>query len=793
MTGRLPHLLVAALLPLAPGCGDAWSTTLEITDQAGAPVPFPQVLAGGQTLEGDAKGRVHLRGLRSPVLAQVVADGFLAEPVPVGPDWQGQQVRVRLWSDEGGARFAMHSGGDVMLGRRFLEPTSGEPLVVTDDGGASARAVVSDLAPAFGLATLSTVNLETVVGDLSDGLAYPGKRYLLQSPPEALDALDALGVDLVGLANNHSRDWLDEGIASTLAWVDLAGLPNAGAGLDQVTAAQWPLFEVGQARIAMLAWTTLGGESVNDYLPTDEEQAPDDASTSLSPWKWEARTWGYPELGVPQADRRAGSAWFLFSDLEPSLDADQVADLWASLVGVYPELQDLLARRGHGGANGWDEETSPAQVAEAATLADVVVVQIHSGMEYAPAPSQALVDAAHQAVDAGADLVVAHHPHVLQGAEWYRGVPILWSMGNLVFDQDRFITFPSAFLRTVWEADGSLLEARLLPLYMDGYRPVPLVGQAGRSVLMQAWDRSFIDGQATRLEDGRELVVYPTARDPQASRGGMVREWGTARLLPEEPAAVEEVVQLPPAGWASLPPTGLVRRGLLDAPPPDLEVGRALIGVSHFEDQDVDGVEDDVPGWRIEEPDAALTWRDAATGRTSLQLVRGPDNTVATFVRTVGQIWMPEHRYYADEAGEVPIDGDARYSVHVVGYVQGEEDRLRVRLDLYEAGDPDPTEDPVNDLLRAVELEVPLRAGQWSEALVDLPADAFDPVDGVRPNAALVYLLLEPPARRTTIARIDSVEVVEWRPAALEPDGFGQVDLVRADGPRLLRFERLPW
>ena len=785
--------LLLASPALFSGCGGDWSTTLVVVDEHGAAVPSPVVQVGEVELVGNRDGVVHLRGLAAPVLARVQAEGHLSEPVPVGPAWAGQRLTVRLWSDADGQRFALHAGGDMMLGRRFIEPTSGEPLVVVDDGGASARAVVSDLAPAFDLADLSTVNLETVVGELSEGLAYPGKRYLLQSPPEVLDAADALGVDMVCMANNHVRDWLDVGIQSTRAWVDEAGLPATGAGMDAAEAGAWLQADVGGGRLAVLAYSTLGGESVNDYLPTDEDEQPDDSEDSLSPWKWEARTWGYPDLGILEQPRRAGSAWFLFRDLEPTLDPEAVAALWASLITVYPELQDLLARRGHGGANGWDEATSPLDVAAAAAQADVVMVQIHSGMEYAPAPSQALVDAAHQAVDAGADLVVAHHPHVLQGAEWYRGALILWSMGNLVFDQDRFITFPSAFLRTVWEADGTLLDARLLPIYMDGYRPVPVAGEAGRAVLLQAWDRSWIDGQSTRLEDGRELVVYPSSRDPQASRGAMVYEWGTGRLLPDEPAPQTEVVTLPPSGWADLPRTGLVRRGLVADPAPDLRVGRHLVGVGHFENDDVDADVDDVPGWVIDSDDAVLTGRDAATGRTSLQLVRGPDNTVPVFVRTAGQLWMPEHRFYEDEDGTWPVDGPASYSVRVDGYVHGEEDRLRVRLDLYQAGDPDPTEDAVNDLLREVELEVPLHNGRWSEVLVDVPDEAFEPVDGVRPNAAIVYLLLEPPQGRTTVARIDRVEVIEWRPAADEPDGFGQVDMVRADGPRLLELERLPW
>ena len=66
---------------------------------------------------------------------------------------------------------------------------------------------------------------------------------------------------------------------------------------------------------------------------------------------------------------------------------------------------------------------------------DVVIVSMHHGVEYMPAPSKAQIDFAHAAIDAGAALVIGHHPHVVQPQESYRGALIFYSLGNLVFDQ----------------------------------------------------------------------------------------------------------------------------------------------------------------------------------------------------------------------------------------------------------------------------------------------------------------------------------------------------------------------
>lgn len=67
--------------------------------------------------------------------------------------------------------------------------------------------------------------------------------------------------------------------------------------------------------------------------------------------------------------------------------------------------------------------------------ADVVIVSMHNGVEYMPKPNKAQIDFAHAAIDAGATLVIGHHPHVVQRQETYKGGLIFYSLGNLVFDQ----------------------------------------------------------------------------------------------------------------------------------------------------------------------------------------------------------------------------------------------------------------------------------------------------------------------------------------------------------------------
>ena len=72
-----------------------------------------------------------------------------------------------------------------------------------------------------------------------------------------------------------------------------------------------------------------------------------------------------------------------------------------------------------------------------------VIASFHWGDEYSLVPAERQVALARAAVDAGASVVLGHHPHVLQPVEVYRNGVIFYSLGNLVFDQRRAHTTDS--------------------------------------------------------------------------------------------------------------------------------------------------------------------------------------------------------------------------------------------------------------------------------------------------------------------------------------------------------------
>ena len=129
-------------------------------------------------------------------------------------------------------------------------------------------------------------------------------------------------------------------------------------------------------------------------------------------------------------------------------------------------------------------------IRRADSLVDYLVVNFHWGVEKEEVPEPWQVALGHAVVRAGADLVVGHHPHVLQGVERYRGGIIAYSLGNFVFGGHSRHTYETAVLRVVLEDRG--VSAEILPVSVRSYQPRPAVGSARDAVLELVSKRSTV-------------------------------------------------------------------------------------------------------------------------------------------------------------------------------------------------------------------------------------------------------------------------------------------------------------
>ncbi|MFN3214434.1 MAG: CapA family protein [Henriciella sp.] len=119
----------------------------------------------------------------------------------------------------------------------------------------------------------------------------------------------------------------------------------------------------------------------------------------------------------------------------------------------------------------------------------IPVLQFHGGLEYVEEPTLAMETKLKRAVDRGAALVIAHHPHVVQGLELYQGKLIAWSLGNFLFDQ-YFYSAQSAALLYVWMDGDQFHHAEAVPIYIKGYHPTPAVGPMRNAINRRLFDLS---------------------------------------------------------------------------------------------------------------------------------------------------------------------------------------------------------------------------------------------------------------------------------------------------------------
>jgi poly-gamma-glutamate synthesis protein (capsule biosynthesis protein) len=130
-----------------------------------------------------------------------------------------------------------------------------------------------------------------------------------------------------------------------------------------------------------------------------------------------------------------------------------------------------------------DIKRMQAGVAALKTKTDAVIVSMHAGAEYVSRPYQPQIDFARAAIDAGAQLVAGHHPHVVQTMELYKNGLILYSLGNLVFDQNQPDTRRGLLAEAVFQGP-KLAECTLIPIDIVDTVPRVATGKVPSTVLL---------------------------------------------------------------------------------------------------------------------------------------------------------------------------------------------------------------------------------------------------------------------------------------------------------------------
>ncbi len=191
-----------------------------------------------------------------------------------------------------------------------------------------------------------------------------------------------------------------------------------------------------------------------------------------------------------------------------------VIDLNGVTLGIvnFSEGEDLTAAAVGPGVFGWEPDRVSEAVSALKQQVNVVLVICHCGVEYIPFPPVYVARAFQRIAEAGADMIIGHHPHVPQGIQIHRGVPICYSLGNFVFYQQTNLRHRKT---------GYLVEAGLCASGLKGFSVVPYEILENRLALLRGRKRQrfFEDLKkiSAPLEDNDRLA---------AAWNGFLRRYG---------------------------------------------------------------------------------------------------------------------------------------------------------------------------------------------------------------------------------------------------------------------------
>jgi poly-gamma-glutamate synthesis protein (capsule biosynthesis protein) len=276
-------------------------------------------------------------------------------------------------------------------------------------------------------ADVAFTNLETLFHDYEPFPMHQSGGTYMRAEPALAKELAWAGFDMVSRANNHSGDYGVLGMKLTTRYVEEAGLVHAGVGESLAAAREARFLETAEARAALVACASSfpdharAGKTRGD-IPTRPGLNPLRYSTTyvVTEDQFEVLMQMHKELRMPEPEKKDELRIFRQRFIK----------------GEKPEIRTEPRKE--------DMEEIASVVRNASRLADYTIVSIHAHEQDKEkfVPAKFLVSFAHAMIDAGADVLVGHGPHILRGIEIYKGKPIFYSLGNFIFQNETLLRLP---------------------------------------------------------------------------------------------------------------------------------------------------------------------------------------------------------------------------------------------------------------------------------------------------------------------------------------------------------------
>jgi poly-gamma-glutamate synthesis protein (capsule biosynthesis protein) len=637
---------ISTLTPSADQQTTAEQFIGRVIDMDGAPISGAKVESPGKSTTSDKDGWFRFSADGLPQWIKVTAAGFISRTRAAAP---AVPVLFRLSPDDG-KTTVIHFAGDTMFGRRFYDPNEDDytadgllPLEPTVDDHLKLLAPVS---PLLQSADFTVLNFETTLAE---------QAYLSKNASRPVTFHPTAGH--VYASNPNSV------MALKQSGVDIVGLANNH---------MYDMLEVGlYSTLATLDRANMlhfgaGANETNAWAP------------------------------AMVSSKGQIIAFIGCTTLKIPLQTPVLND-------IPYTASDVLKK---GGAAYCAEARLRAEITQAKQQADIVVVMIHGGKEYDSTPTSKISYLTSIAKQAGATLVINHHPHVTGGFQWRDQALTAWTLGTFLSDQTVWPSLES-YILAVYLRDGNVVRAYVEPLMIDGFLPHGLTSELADYVVRGAAGHEpgpfVMESGAMEVDiEGRTLQQTYVQTIDGGSDSGMI-------------------ISMPQAQWISdFKGTGKLR------------LGRDLLWVGGFENNEVASVSGAAPLWDLSLGDIQLGPEYAYEGQTGIRLERGARNNGDAVTTNLHRVLI---RPYAD----LSITGMVRADSGVV---------VQAQLSWYST-----TSGPsFSKTLQPIEVQ---SHNSWEPFRLDVQA----PRGAV---AAGLFLRLSPPDKGTASADFDNIRIIQW-------------------------------
>ena len=373
------------------------------------------------------------------------------------------------------------AAGDMIIQQRICESFEG----------------YSELAPFIAQGDARFFNLETTLNREGSCYAsqFSGGTYL-RTDPEVLDDLLEYGFNMTSFNNNHAMDFSYEGLLETFDYVRQSGLVQSGIGRNMGEAAAPNYLDTPSGRVALIAVNS----TFNPAMMAGEQSRRVPGRPGINGLRFEETLVVSPEdfeKITEIGDRTGVNAYrnIVRSEGYGNAAADD----------IY-ELGNLRFQRGEETGmrtevNKEDQNRVLKAIFEAQLQADYIIVSVHSheisGVKK-ETPSQFLTEFSRACIDAGANAVIGHGPHLLRPIEIYKNRPIFYSIGDFILQLYSVAFAPEDFYKTQNMTSDDTVHALLAKRsksFTRGLMTDPRMAQA----VIPYWETDE-NGDLTKLE-----------------------------------------------------------------------------------------------------------------------------------------------------------------------------------------------------------------------------------------------------------------------------------------------------